>query len=402
MKLLAIARHLPAPDRASGDLRFFQILKILAREHQVTLVAYEASDQRAELGEDVVARHRSVLHDHGVSVVEDRLLPVLRKAPFDATLFEFYHACRRWVDQVRFEQPNTRIVVDSVDCHFLRLQRRANTTGRSEDADLARKERVLELDAYSRADMVLAVTEEDRTTLAGELPGKLLAVVPNIHSMPLLSQPLKKAPNSIVFVGGFKHDPNVDAVRFFCREILPAIRAQVPAGRFLIVGSDPPAGVRQLADEHVEVMGYVSNLAPVLEAATVSVAPLRYGAGQKGKIGEAMSYALPVVMTSVGAEGFGLEHGTHGIVADRPHEFAAAVIRLLKTPELRQRIGSQARALIDRKFSDSALCSSILDTFESVLRIRPARLPRSRRLRMASALAFERNVGWRLRKWKPV
>lgn len=397
MKLLAIAKSLPAPDRASGDLRLFQMLKILACQHQVTLVAYQARAQRAERGDEEFSRYRLALENAGLSVVEDRLLPAVKKQRFDATLFEFHWVCRKWIDRVRFEQPTTRIIVDSVDCHFLRLRRRAEVTGREQDYVLARTEEARELDAYARGDFVLAVTEEDRAALAGRLPGKPLVVVPNIHPIPSLSRLAKVIPCSIVFVGGFKHDPNIDAARFLCQEIFPQIRAQVPSARLLIAGSDPPQSVQELAGERVEVLGFVPDLSPVLQAATVSVAPLRYGAGQKGKVGEAMSYALPVVTTSIGAEGFGLENGTHAIVADGASNFAAAVIRLLNAPELAQRIGERARVFIQRKFSETALRATVLDAFAQAVETPPARLSLGRRLRIASSLALERNVLWRLR-----
>jgi glycosyltransferase involved in cell wall biosynthesis len=398
VQLLAITSHLPAPDRASGDVRLFQMLKILAREHRVTLVAYRAKAQRAERGDGDFDRYRSALRDAGVAVQEGSPLAALRQQRFHATLFHFHWACRRWIDRVRFEQPATRVIVDSVDCGFLRLQRRAELTGRAEDFAFARTEKARELDAYSRGDMVLVVTWEDGEALARELPGKPLAVVPNIHSIPPAVESVEKVPDSIVFVGGFKHDPNVDAAHFMCREVMPRIRDQVPSARLLIAGSDPPPSVRALAGEHVEVLGYVPDLAPLLRAASVSVAPLRYGAGQKGKVGEAMSFALPVVTTSIGAEGFQLQNGTHAIVADDPADFAAAVVRLLRSPDLRRRIGASARDLVDRKFSATALRPAVLGSIEQVMAIPPARLSLGRRMKVASAATLHRRVLWRLRQ----
>jgi glycosyltransferase involved in cell wall biosynthesis len=349
-----------------------------------------------ERGDDDFRRYSSALQDVGVTVVEDRLLAALMQRRFDATLFHFHWACRPWMDRVRFEQPETRVIVDAVDCHFLRLQRRAEMTGRGEHFESARTERARELETYSRADFVLVVTEEDGAVLARQLPGKPMAVVPNIHAIPPVVEPAEKIPDSIVFVGGFQHEPNVDAAQFLCREVFPRIRAQVPSARLLIAGSDPPPAVQQLAGAHVEVLGFVPDLSSLLRATCVSVAPLRYGAGQKGKVGEAMSLALPVVTTSIGAEGFDLAHGTHALVADDAADFAAAVVRLLRTPELRQRIGSQARDLIVQKFSESALRLTVLSSIEQAMRISPARLSLGRRLRVASAIAFERNVSWRL------
>lgn len=402
MRLLAIASHIPIRNRASGDLRFFHLLKILASQHAVTLTAYETAEQRASLGDDALDQHISALKAYGVSVVEGDVLPVLRSARFDAILIEFHYVCRRWIDQIRFEQPKARVIVDSVDCHFLRLQRRAQVTGRADHLAVALAERAREVDAYARSDMVLTVTEEDARTLAAELPDVPVSIVPNIHSIPPQRRDGQKLRHSIVFVGSFGHDPNVDAVHFFCRDILPAIRAHVSTARLTIVGSDPPAEVLSLAGDGVEVLGSVANIAPILERASISVAPLRYGAGQKGKVGEAMSYGLPVVTTSVGAEGFPVEDGTHCLLADSPEQFAEAVVRLLREPALARRIGARGRALIARTQSEEVLRPPILQTFERALRLEPRRLPATRRLRIASTATFERNVGWRLRRGRTV
>lgn len=397
MNLVAVSAHLPTFDRASGDLRFFQMLRLLAREHRVLLATFRTGIQRAERGDAEIARYRSALEDAGIKVLEDGVVGALRREPVDIVLLETHSVAAKWLERVRFEQPAARVIIDSVDCHFLRLARYAELTGHAEDHAAAASEREHELAAYAGADLIIAVTEEDRRLLAECLPGKALAVIPNIHAMPARSEPKDRTPGRMMFVGGFKHQPNVDAVGHFCAAILPRIHAEAPTATLVIAGSDPPPSVSALARDRIEVLGYVPDLSPLLRSAAILVAPLRYGAGLKGKVGEAMSFGVPVVTTSVGAEGFGIESGTDAIVADDPAGFAAAVVLLLRDPALATRIGEHGRALVRQKLSEDVVATLIRETVQGLLTIRPSRLPISRRLRMASSVAVERNLLWRFR-----
>ena len=136
------------------------------------------------------------------------------------------------------------------------------------------------------------------------------------------------ARSGIVFVGSYQHAPNVDAVIYFVEKIWPLIRRQLRGAAFRIVGSGMTPEVQALAGEGIEIVGFVDDLDSVLAQARVAVAPLRYGAGLKGKILSALLAGLPTVSTEIGVEGFGLHPGTEILVAEDPHEFADAVVRL--------------------------------------------------------------------------
>jgi glycosyltransferase involved in cell wall biosynthesis len=397
VNILAIAAHVPAFDRSSGDLRFFQMLRLLGKRHQVRLATYKTEEQHAERGAAEVGRYRSALEQARVAVFEDGVVASLRSGHQDAVLFEFHRACAKWIDRARFEQPHARMIVDSVDCHFLRFGRRARLTGLEEHRRAAATEREMELSAYSRADIVVTVTDEDRRELAKLLPGKPLVMIPNIHAMPTLESSSDRVPGRIVFVGGFKHEPNVDAIHHFCADVFPHVYSEVPSARLMIAGSDPPPSVQALAGPRIQVLGHLHDLAPLLRSAAVSVAPLRFGAGLKGKVGEAMSFAVPVVTTSVGAEGFGIESGIHALVADDASDFASAVMRLLRDPELAAQLGNGGRDLIARRFSEAAAECVLVQAFRRAASVAPGRLPMGNRLRIASSVALERNLLWRLR-----
>jgi glycosyltransferase involved in cell wall biosynthesis len=134
----------------------------------------------------------------------------------------------------------------------------------------------------------------------------------------------------VVFVGGFAHDPNVDAVLRLVRVIMPLVWREFPGVGVTLVGGNPPEEVRALASSGVAVPGWVKDLRPLLAGSVVNVAPLRYGAGVKGKVTESLGAGLPVVTTTVGAEGTGAVDGRDLLVADEPEAFAAHIVRLLR------------------------------------------------------------------------
>ena len=157
----------------------------------------------------------------------------------------------------------------------------------------------------------------------------------------------------LVFTGTLDYEPNVDAVLWFTQQILPLIRRDIPATQFHVIGRNPTPKIHELASENpnVKVTGFVPDLRPALAAATVYVCPLRLGAGLKNKVLEAMAMGLAIVTTTEGASGNAGRDGQHFLVANDPANFAAAGVKLLCDPHLRQQLGAAARQLV----SESAL-----------------------------------------------
>jgi glycosyltransferase involved in cell wall biosynthesis len=160
-------------------------------------------------------------------------------------------------------------------------------------------------------------------------------------------------------VGGFNHEPNIDAVLFFCEDVLPRIRKVMPETRFTIVGSNPPPKILALNNDFITVTGYVPSTTPYLEKSYVSVAPLRYGAGMKGKIGEAMAHGLPVVTTTVGAEGMGLKDRENILIADTSEDFSKCVIELMLDDDLYRRIQKNSMEYIEKNFTPEKVGNQI-------------------------------------------
>jgi glycosyltransferase involved in cell wall biosynthesis len=200
-----------------------------------------------------------------------------------------------------------------VDLHFARLRRQASHAEREQAAELlaeADRWETIERHVWRRVDLVIYPSEAEAVVVRQMAPRTLsYGIVP--FAFPVSSRRSKPpGTRSILFVAGFAHPPNVDAAQFLIREILPHLEREIGPVRVVLAGSNPTEAVRALAGPNVEVTGYVSEevLGNLYEQLRVAVVPLRFGAGVKGKVVEALSRGLPLVTTSVGAQGIpGLE-----------------------------------------------------------------------------------------------
>lgn len=171
-----------------------------------------------------------------------------------------------------------------------------------------------------------------------------------------------------MFLGGFRHPPNEDAVLYFVREIFPQVKRAIPEVRFLVVGADVPPAIQDLASEDIVIAGYVRDVDPAFDRCRVFVAPLRYGAGLKGKIVHSLACGLPVVTTTIGAEGMHLRDWEHALIADHPDDFAARVIELYYDAPLWTRLSEQGRRHVDVHFGYEAGKATLDASLQAVLR----------------------------------
>jgi glycosyltransferase involved in cell wall biosynthesis len=290
---------------------------------------------------------------------------VLRHNSFRFIFCELFGIGEQYLGVVRQYSSETPVIIDTFDVHFLRETREAITAN---DAGLLRKAQETkrrELAVYKQADLILTVTADDKQALLGEDPQLNIAVVPNIHALPpnIVSRGDRR---DLLFVGGFSHTPNADGVLYFVREIFPLVLQRLPETRLWVVGNAPPAEIVALASEHVIVTGYVRHLAPYLDSALVSVAPLRFGSGMKGKIGEAMTWGIPVVTTTIGAEGMGLQDGVDALIADIPEDFARRIVQLHENPELWDLVAQNARKRVERDWCPDAVDKSLTEILAGI------------------------------------
>lgn len=349
-ELLVIARTLPRMDRGSGHLRLYSILELLAPEYAVTFVA----DSLSNSTECNDATYVDQLERLGIEVYTDSCAfeEELAKRSFDIVIFEFYDVARKYLSSVQRTQPFAFTVIDSVDVHFARESQMADVLKDPELHRQAEATKANELEAYKLADLVWAVTESDKNILLDENSRMDIDVIPNIHKTTQVRRD-KVKPNNLLFVGNFLHQPNVDAAIFFCTEILQRIKEEVPDTTVTIVGNAPTDAVRMLASDTVTVTGWVPDVTPFLETCHVAVVPLRYGAGMKGKVGEAMAAGVPVVTTSIGVQGIDVVSGCQLVVADTPLDFARATIEVLKSDALASRLSTNAFQYMHRFTPDN-------------------------------------------------
>lgn len=270
----------------------------------------------------------------------------------------------KYLDELRRNFPNLPIVYDTVDLHYLREQRRREVQGGDSGVDYS-EERAVELQIARTADAVLVVSQAEKDVLVGEGVPTPIHVVPISHRLGPLGQPFEGR-SGMLFVGGFAHNPNVDAAKWLVESVYPLVRRALPGAQLLIVGSNPTEEIWSLERDGVRVLGWVPDLAPLYRTARVFIAPLRFGAGVKGKIGESLSYGLPVVTTRIGIEGMNLEHEREVLVADTPESMAQQVIRLYSSEDLWQLLSDEGRKKVFTQYSPESVRAVLGDVLASL------------------------------------
>jgi len=366
-RVLIVDEILPVPDRTAGALRMHRIVDLLlSLGCQVTYGAYlphgyddhsERLNKRgirtvylggtcsrgAQGGPEGVARARRAV---------DEIHALGEK--YDIVWICFHWLARIYLPLIRLKFPNVKVFVDSVDLHYIREARAARVANDRRKAMSAYATRVMELTTYACADAVGVVTKPEVEQLSEDLPQTPVFILPLVHD-PVSATPDSRGRRGLVFVGGFLHEPNVDAVLWFVRGIYPLVARRYPGTDVYIIGQDPTDEINALASRNVHILGRVPETAPYLNRALVSIAPLRYGSGMKGKVSEALSYGLPVVTTSVGAEGIGIVDGVHAMVADTPEAFAAAVCRVIEDEPLWTRLSIGGKRLIEERWGSAQM-----------------------------------------------
>jgi glycosyltransferase involved in cell wall biosynthesis len=360
--VLVVDHRVPTPDRDSGSLRMRHLLEGLQRlGRHVVFVADDLI---------VAEPYTSRLRATGVEVVVGDVSLHQRLEQLGAGI-ELAILCRpyvapRYLHLVRDMAPGARLVYDTVDLHFVREGRRAETLGNGASG-VARSFRELELGIARASDTTLVVSEVEREELLRLEPGLDVRVVPNAHHLRGDDPPGRGGREGLLFVGGFEHAPNADAVLYLVQEVMPLVWSELGDVRLSIVGANAPEQIRALAGPNVEVAGWVEELESRIDLALANVAPLRYGAGLKGKVTQSLAAGLPVVTTTVGAEGTGALDGRHLFVADDPELFARRVIELHRDPEVWSTLSVEGRLLAGRVASADRQVEVLGDLLEPAL-----------------------------------
>jgi glycosyltransferase involved in cell wall biosynthesis len=261
-----------------------------------------------------------------------------------------------------------RVIYDTVDLCHIRKRREAELLG-EDDAEWQKWQRI-ESEAAACADATVVVTLEEKATLEA-LGIRNVFVIPTIHEVAIEGNRRYEESAGLLFIGNYNHPPNVDAVQWLCEQVMPLVWQRLPDVKVVLVGSNPTPAVHALKSERVRVTGYVRDVTMYFRSSRIFVAPLRFGAGMKGKIGQALQYALPVVTTPVGAEGLGLRDDVNAAIAvAEPEVFAAAVVALYSDKNRWQRISGATAATL-QPFTPEAVMPQLETLFERLTAAQP-------------------------------
>jgi len=323
--LVMIDSYVPEPDKDAGSNRLFKIIKLLLQLGVHVIFVPENfwnhepySTALQNLGVEVV--HHTPKRPHFETALRERL------ALADFCWVSRVHLASKFAPIVR-EFPGLPLIYDTVDLHYVRERRALELKVVDDPAHWLDWGALLEREfgVIRGADAVITVSDVERRVLQDEGIANV-HVVPTIHdSVPRVATYEETA--GVLFIGGYQHPPNVDAAVWLVRTIMPLVWQTHPHIELTLLGSNAPPLVTDLAASRVKVMGFVPEVAPYFERARVFVAPLRYGAGLKGKIGQALGFGVPTVTTSVGAEGFDFIDGVDALIAEDAPGIARAIVR---------------------------------------------------------------------------
>jgi hypothetical protein len=385
MKVLFVCHRFPYPPIRGGKIRPFNMIRWLSRSHEVTVASIARSTEEYEKGKGIASHcHRylggvvppirawlqalgcalssrpSSLGYFYVPALYRKIQDLLTREAFDLIWVHCSSAAQYVLNHTRCYRVMDFGDMDS-EKWYQYARRRSfplSLIYRLEGLKLRRYEKMLALNF----DECTVIAERERKVLHSYGLDVPVTVIPNGVDLEFFRNDAKDYdPQSLVFLGRMDYYPNIDGVLYFCREILPLIRKQVPEASFTIVGSNPVSRVRELAKTPgVSVTGEVPDVRPYVHKAAVSVVPLRVASGIQNKVLESMAMRVPVVATSRAAEGVDALAGEHLLIEESPEAFAASVVAIMRDQGLRRRLGEAGRRRVEERNSWQA-CLEVLD-----------------------------------------
>lgn len=368
-RILVMEASLPSPDRDAGSLYIFHLLTdLLALGWDVSYLPADNLLWQPDYGIPLQRLGVEVLVHPWVASVEQLLQE--RGDHYEAILIARPEVADRWLEAVKTHAPLARLLYYTHDLHHLRMERQQAIKPGAVSPEAIERMRRCEQRILDVVDGVLYLSDDEQRQAIERLhPRAAGFVLPPRVRREALARPFHER-QGVVFLGGFGHPPNADAVLWYVQQVMPVMRqlAASPAAvpHFHVVGAAPPAEIQALAGEGVTVHGYVPDLAPLLGRLRLCVAPLRFGAGVKGKMLTAMAAGLPLVATGVAAEGLGLRHGITARLADDPEAFAREVLTLHASAELWDRQVEAASAHFEAGWGETLVRERLAAALQAV------------------------------------
>ena len=299
-RVLVIDHEVPAADQDSGSVRMAAILDLLVDDGFKVSLLPQNRYRHEPYCSELLAKGVEVLY--GNADIESHLLDI--RSDLALVIVSRPNVAQEFIPLLRQLAPDVPLVYDMVDFHGLRLKRRSETRGDSADLEESTQIARMEQQFVRDSDHVLAITADEAELMRELEPSAKISVLPNIHR----SQPSKALfddRNGVLFIGSYRHVPNQDAIDWLLGEIMPLVWQKDDSIVFHLVGSDLPENLLALDDPRIVVHGWLPHLDNVFEQVRMTIAPLRFGAGLKGKVGDSLARGVPCVSTDIGAEGFG-------------------------------------------------------------------------------------------------
>ena len=350
MKILVIDATTPTPDRDSGSLdTWFNLRALVELGFDVTFIP----DDLKPLGrytENIRALGVRILTSNEIRSIKEFLTN--RGQEIDIFFLHRIHTARKSLPFIKRYSPNAKIIFNTVDLHYLREGREAELSKNPKSIKTARDTKQAEYKMMRTADVTIVLSQSEFDIVSQEEPEINLSLVPYMREI----KGCKNGFNSrkdIIFIGGFLHQPNVDAIKYFVSDIWPTVRSRLPGTNLLVIGSNASEEIIALgaSDRRIKVVGFVEDIDSYFNQCRLTIAPLRYGAGIKGKIGTSASYGVPCVATPLAAEGMGLVDGVEVVVADGATQFAEKLIALYTDEDLWAIVSKGSLAFARRNYS---------------------------------------------------
>lgn len=396
MKILFVANRVPYPPYRGDKLKIWNLANRMKDKHELHLITIAQSAEDLKYREELeqVFTTVTMLHLPAWASAINTLSGIFRREPFQVAYFRSARFAgllkdvlhRHQFDAIHVQHlrmaqyfgnwPAPHAVLDLPDAFSLYWKRRSENAASWWMRKFAKIEykRLLKYEklVLPRFRLNLVCSPEDRDYLV-EHTGASINVLPNgvdtsvFH--PRAGQAFDKG--RILFTGNMDYEPNVDAVEYFCKELLPLILKDHPGARFVIAGQRPVHRVLRLASAHVEVTGFVPDMADEYARADVVVAPLRFGAGTQNKVLESLAMGVPVVCSRVGFKGLGIESGQGAVLAPDGLEFSRIVSKILADPAYRESLAGSGGDVIRTLYGWDAVARRLEEYLRSVAQGKP-------------------------------
>jgi glycosyltransferase involved in cell wall biosynthesis len=339
-RLLYLDWAIPKPDQDAASVTAALLLQIFdSIGYKVTFVPCGLKYEPGYY-EDLVAANIDVIVYPTIQSVKEWLQA--NAANYDVCVMARGPVVWPYLETIKACAPNLRLIFNTVDLHYLRELRQAELAKDEAAHKAALVLRDQELELIDKCDLTILLSNDELYTVREHRPEAPLTVLPVVFKdIPGAVQGYEQR-RDILFIGSFPHKPNIDAVIYFAESVFPIIKRQILDIRFKVIGANPPEEIQRLSSiPGIEILGFVKELEPVFADIRLTVAPLRYGAGIKGKIGTSLCYGVPCVATPMAVEGMGLTAGLNVLVGDSPEAFASAVCDAYKNEGVWQTLSTE-------------------------------------------------------------